>query len=340
LTGEYYIYPAQKPRPISFKGEIDWVEPNYSIYNSSSVFPKNIISDLNVGILGSYRVVSFAVYPIQYIPLNREVIFYPEVKVEISYERGKYSIPKTTERKSEIFGNMVKNMVINPEQVEQYGTSATKLLRDTIEYLIITEDSLANAFKPLADWKTKKGVPAKICSLSNIYANYPGVDNAERIWNFLTDADTIWGTMWVLIGGQCDYENDEEVVPRRNVSYIVTDWFPDYYTDEDTIPSDLYFSSLGSWDDDGDGVWGETPQNGDTVELYSKLFVGRAPVITSSQVQTFIDKTLIYEKNLPSSYLLRMFLPTAILWQSYEERQAQESISLMTPTNWKDIKLG
>ncbi|MBI4722540.1 MAG: T9SS type A sorting domain-containing protein [Candidatus Stahlbacteria bacterium] len=339
LSGEYYISPAQKPHPISFKPGIDWVEPNYSIYNSASVFPENIISDPKVGILGSYRIVSFAVYPIQYIPLNREVIFYSEVKVEISYERGKYSLPKTTERKAEIFGNMVKDMVINPEQVEHYGASAAKLLRDTVEYLIITADSLANAFKPLADWKTKKGVPAKICSLSYIYANYPGVDNAERIWNFLMDADTSWGTMWVLLGGQCDYENGEEVVPRRDVSYIVTDWFPHYYPDEDTIPSDLYFSAMGSWDDDGDGVWGETPQNGDTVELYSELFVGRAPVITSSQVQTFINKILIYEKTPPLSYLRRMFLPTAILWSTYEERPGQDSIANMTPTDWTDIKL-
>ena len=159
---------------------------------------------------------------------------------------------------------------------------------DSAEYVIITADSFKTAFQELADWKTKKGVPARVVTLDSIYVEYTGTDNAEKVRNFIIEANGTWGTIWVLLGGQCDYEWGQEIVPRRNIWYRTS--YVGNYPDEDTIPSDLYFSDLdGNWNADGDGTYGESS---DDVDFYSDVFVGRAPVRTVSQVEIFIDKVL------------------------------------------------
>lgn len=59
-----------------------------------------------------------------------------------------------------------------------------------VEYLIITADHLVDSLKPLAEWKTAKGLQTYIASLSWIEENYDGRDKAERIRNFIKYAYT------------------------------------------------------------------------------------------------------------------------------------------------------
>ncbi|MCS7250755.1 MAG: C25 family cysteine peptidase, partial [candidate division WOR-3 bacterium] len=54
-------------------------------------------------------------------------------------------------------------------------------------YLIITYDNFYPAIKELADWKTKKGVLAKVVKLSEI-----GGNNATSIKNYIINAYNNW----------------------------------------------------------------------------------------------------------------------------------------------------
>lgn len=104
-------------------------------------------------------------------------------------------------------------------------------------YLIITDDTrwnedgtrgaatpgLVAAFRRLADWKSAKGVRARVITVSDILANrfgshwVPGTtrDVQEAIRNFLQHAYTVWNTRWVLLGGDID------IVPIR---HVLGDW--------------------------------------------------------------------------------------------------------------------
>ncbi|MEJ2356354.1 MAG: C25 family cysteine peptidase, partial [candidate division WOR-3 bacterium] len=66
--------------------------------------------------------------------------------------------------------------------------------------MIITVDSFKTAFQELADWKTKKGIPAKVVTIDSIYNEYTGADNAEKVRNFIKDVNSSWGTIWILLG--------------------------------------------------------------------------------------------------------------------------------------------
>jgi hypothetical protein len=229
----------------------------------------------------------------------------------------------------ELYRGLVEHLVENPEDVAgKLGTSVDvveevgpqgfnprytpSLEGSPVEYVIITSDEFASYFQELANWKTKKGVPAVVRTVSWIEANYPGgCDTAERIRMFLKDAYESWGTTYVLLGG------DTDVVPPRYASTA-------YYGGE-SVPGDVYYSSLeGNWNADGDAVFGEAyvdeVTRGDSVDFYPDVYVGRAPVNNIVEVDTFLDKCEAYEKT-PSLwyttrnlYLAEMLFPYD--WQS------------------------
>ncbi|MDI6840954.1 MAG: C25 family cysteine peptidase [bacterium] len=362
IPGTYKICPAQPPQPISFTEQVEWVEPNEKVYSSISYYPTELVNSGHTGDMGGYRITGVFIHPIQYIPALGKLIFNSRIEFRIIYKEGIFPIPSVTLKQKEVFEDMVKTMIVNPEMVKiwnpitHYPIGSRTLPPDNIEYVVITADSFATEFQPLADWKTKKGVPAKVVTLDFIYANYSGVDNPDKIRNFIKDAHSNWGTIWVLLGGQGDFEHRQEVVPRRSVDYLDTlpllppakldsMNFCDYYI----IPSDLYFSDLtGTWNADGDNIWGEVNDGeGETedgqVDLYSDVFVGRAPARTKTQVATFVNKVITYEKNPPLDYETKILLPAVKLFSTdfgdYWGDTVNNAIADMVPADWQVSKL-
>jgi hypothetical protein len=156
---------------------------------------------------------------------------------------------------------------------------------DDTPYIIVTDASLVAAFTPLAQAHTATGLPAAIHTLQEIQSAYPvAADDAERIRFFLRDAYA-HGARFVLLGG------DAPLIPTR---IIVVDLSG---TDL-MVATDQYFACLdGSWDGDGDGIWGEWRDTNpadvsDDVVLTPHLAIGRAPVISVPEAEAFVAKTL------------------------------------------------
>jgi Peptidase family C25/FG-GAP-like repeat/FG-GAP repeat len=157
---------------------------------------------------------------------------------------------------------------------------------DNVPYVVITRAALAGAFQPLVDWKTRKGVQARVVTAEWIETRYPGVDLANKVRNFILDARARWGTSWVLLGGDVDQ------VPARLAFYDSTT--------SSYGPTDLYFSGLGgNWNANGNHVFGDAGEP----DLDPDLFVGRAPVANASEVAVFVNKALLYEQSPPAGYV-------------------------------------
>ena len=209
------------------------------------------------------------------------------------------------------------------------------VLGSPVEYVIVTSDALAPTFQQLADWKTQCGVPAVVRTLTFIRAQYPGgADDAERIRLFIRDAYARWGTKWVLLGG------DTDVIPERlalNTSFYQVEH----------IAADIYYSCLdGNWDADGNSEYGEGFQDefspGDNADLLPEVYVGRAPVSTVTEAQTFVNKTLAYEKTPTANYSANwLFFAEVLFPQPYvpggpidlDGAQLAEDILPFTDTN-------
>jgi hypothetical protein len=340
IPGVYNIFPAQKPIPFSTRKKFLFSEPKKEIYSSYYPYPEKTVEYIRTGNLCGYRLAVIRVYPVRYIPAEKEIKLLTAISFTVTYENGLNPTGPVSSLQKSIFSERVKKMVVNPEEVKMWGPASSRQLDVEPVYYIITDPSFVSGFEPLRDWKTKKGVPAEIVTTDWIYSNYSGVDNPDKIRNFIkARADS--GGLWFLLGGQCDHEHGEEFVPRRDA------WFCEVgaggYPDEDTIPCDLYYADLdGTWDGNGNGTYGEF---GDGIDMYADVYVGRAPVKTIAQVNDFVNKVLIYEKTPPAGYAKRIMLPAVqlfwILLHGFDwyGSTVNNAIADILPSDWTVVEL-
>lgn len=153
-----------------------------------------------------------------------------------------------------------------------------------VEYLVVTSQSLAEAYQRLVDYKNAIGLTTKLALVEDILASYSGRDDAEKLREHLKEFYAEGGR-YVLLGG------DETVVPIRYAYH--------YRTTSDLAinylqVSDLYFADVdGDWNADGDNVWGE--RYDDDADLTHELLVGRLPLSDSTEVSNYISKLIAYE---------------------------------------------
>jgi len=89
---------------------------------------------------------------------------------------------------------------------------------------------------------------------------------------------------------------DDSIIPHRALHTEMIDWEGEEKISE--IPSDAYYACLdGSWDDDGDFIFGENENNSITDEgdYYAEVYLGRAPVETSYEASVFVNKVISFE---------------------------------------------
>ncbi len=276
---------------------------------------------LKAEVLGNYtfgenRIVNLKIYPINFNPESKEELSIKDLKIEIScspafgVEGNKSSRDPFSDK---IINRALKSIVDNKEDVPpyyykpfigNYTPSGKSTLRqvDCSPYIVITADSLKDAFQPLINWITRKGIRATVIPLDTILAYYSGdpisgiYDSAGAIRGFLIDKYP-QGLQWVLLGG------DEEIVPVR-YGFSTGDGEVDM-----APPSDLYYSDLnGNWNVDGDEFYGEFVD--DSVDPYPELFVGRIPCNNRIEAENWVSKVLSYEQNPGNgnpSYLRRAF---------------------------------
>ncbi len=309
LPGNYLLYPVQPPQILS-KGEpTPFVQPKPTIYNSS-IYPQKIVEYKGAGSLSGYRVASFLAYPLQYLPAKGLLRFYSQVDFAVRLVPGpKHFSSKRSKRAEEAVQRIVGSLVLNRQAMGKDQSRRAKvptlLPPGEFEYLIITDDLYVPYFKPLADWKLKKGLRDTIVTTSWIYSTYSGYDHPEQIRNFLKDAYQNWGTVWVLLGG------DTNIIPAR-IAYAMTCEAGYQPEDEDSIPCDLYYSDLdGTWDLNGNHIYGEVA---DSVDMWPDIWVGRASVGSLQETQAWVGKVLTYEKSPPTDYQLAMLFAAMVLW--------------------------
>lgn len=306
LEGSFQIFPVQTPQILSAVKKIIFTEPNPEIYNARHPYPKNPVESTGQGVFRSSTLANFIVHPVQYFPADNQLCFYPEVTFSVEYEITAGEAKAQNDRE-QIFRQLAQkltgNEILQPTDV-QPNITATTLEPGYYPYIIITKDEHVPDFQPLADWKTKKGVPAKIITTQWLIQNYrAGSTNIIRARNFLKDAVQQWGTVWVLAGG------DTNILPVKKC-FAMDCKYGDY--SENYIPCDLYISDLDcTWNANNNGVFGETD---DAVDLYPDIFVGRAPCENGTEIRNFVNKLLVYEKNPDSDYILRMLMAAEILW--------------------------
>jgi hypothetical protein len=191
-----------------------------------------------------------------------------------------------------------------------YAGSCTK--KDTTEtqktmmsansdMVIIAPEIFSESLQPLITHKNNHGVKTFLKTTEDIYREYTGRDDAEKIKFFIKDAIESNNIKYVLLLGGRQGQGFKWFVPCR---YSNVD---DGFVDKQFI-SDLYFADIykengefEDWDSNGNGIFAEWysdhPLASDIMDLKPDVAVGRLPCRNENEVTSIVEKIIEYENN-------------------------------------------
>jgi len=279
IQGTYNLETAQTPQKIG-------TNSNYRKLKFSGIFPEKDYLYTGTQIFKGYKISFIQIYPVKYISSTKEIEISKNVYVEISFKESlkkleKTFISKVRGIKEDI--EEVKKLVDNSAYISDYKSRKGSSLGG-YKYVVITADELQGSFSSLIASKISSGLSATIVTTDYIYSNFDGVDNQERIRNFIIWAYNNWNTHYVLLGG------DVDVVPIRY-------FYNPVEGSSNPIPTDMYYSNLdGTFDYDNDGIYGEPNDGvgGGDIDFLPEVYVGRAPVDTPEEADNFVNKVSEY----------------------------------------------
>ncbi|MCU0857973.1 MAG: C25 family cysteine peptidase, partial [Pontiellaceae bacterium] len=306
LRRDIDVIPVQPPQPLS-QPRTARVPKDAAAYARADRIPVTQAVLTGTHTLRGYSLATVRLNPLRYVPAARELYLAPRLTVSVVYDAPKAALRAPT-RHADSVRKLVQSLVVNPDALNaEPDLSATDelLLPDgAVDYLIITTGALTNAFQTLADHRAQfSGLSTRVMSVEEIAATYAGTDLQMQIRNCISNHYASMGTLYVVLGG------DDTVVPDRDC-YVECGPYV-----ESQMPTDLYYSGLdGTWNADGDVIYGETSDN---VDLGWDVIVGRIPVRTADQAAGYINKLMSCETNVPVELTHKILLGGALLWDSY-----------------------
>ncbi len=301
LARNITVYPSQ---PAVFIGgpAPAFCSPDPDIYLRDSVFPSEEGVLLKTGSMRGNCFASVRLNPVRYNPVKRELYLVTGFSVSVSYVNNP-DAPRFLPARSGMFRAAVKDMVVNPEEMDQVSSGPVPLA--VLDYLIITDAALEASFQVLADHRTDHdGLTTSVVTVEDIAVSYTGADLQEKIRKCIDYNVSTNGTAWVVLGG------DDTVVPDRDCPATSVTSITD-------MPTDLYYSDLdGTWDDEGtpDGIYGEPEDNPD---MMPDVIVGRIPVQTAAQAGSYINKLISYELSPPAGLSEKVLMMGVWCWDTY-----------------------
>ncbi len=313
IPGNFFVMPGQPPLPVGQRDAEAHVDPEPAVYESNIPYPGDLATLDHQSNLAGQQIVHITVYPVDYMPSQRKLQLHTRVELTVhcvpddaSENAFQEEYYRFTEHQRRLYEDMLKTMVANPEQIHVYprkGEPSPLVPPGAYDHVIITTSALESYFQPLIHWHMKKGIRDTVITTEWIYANYTGPDDTLMIRQFVIDANTNWGTMYFLMGGE------GTSVPYAERHY--------YGSSPDQIaPGDQYYSDF---DDD----W------------VHEVYVGRVSGDGDTQINTFINKVLKYEKDPPlTDYPAEVLLIGMDLDDDTPAELLKDSIATFVPSQF------
>jgi hypothetical protein len=274
------------------------------VYDDPDPYPNDWISyyaggGLSFGEHTSY--LSVRVYPARYFPVENQLWYIEEITVTISY--------------------------IEPDE---------PLIDDTDMYdlLIISPEKFITDLQPLINHKNINDIKTVVMTTQEIYGEYSGRDNQEKIKYAIKDAIESWDIKYVLLVGGLDGQSRSWNIPvrRSHVVPLVEQEYP-----EPSFISDLYYADIfdseggfSSWDSNENNIFAEWNQdNRDVMDVYPDVYLGRLACRDKYDVKIMVDKITTYEKyKSPDSWFKNFAIITGDHWNDTQHINEGELIAL------------
>lgn len=282
--------PVSKPSP-------DRTVKNLDIYNTDRAYPYVDYEVLGTQFYRGYQLAVINIYPFKYNPISRQLTAYSSFNLNLNTV---YDAATAEYQASFISSDLqtlkqLQDMTINHEVISSYSSASalrnyapkSRLidLSTPRKMIVITDAIRAPWFTDYVAWRSSLGVSTGVFLTGDIYSEYPGVDNADKVRNFIIDAYQSWATSatpleYVILGG------DDEIVPERGAYGEVGS------TVDARMPVDLYYGCLdGTWNSNNNDVWGEVSDN---VDMVPEVHVGRFPAESIGEFNNIFRKIRYY----------------------------------------------
>ena len=286
-----------------------------AVYASADPFPASPSSEGRTSWKNGVAFYEFNLSPVVYVPATGVVSAYRDISVTLTLAPARLRVgaPVDTDHAPFISAErarVVGELVDNPAVVAGYEAAAPSRLKaapavsavssvvyappalpcsssESYDHVVITGESLTNAFQSLVQYRRKRGVASTMVTVEDIMKAYGhSGDRQFTIREFIKDAYATWGVEYVVLGG------DTSIIPVRGLHC------ESGLGDVDEIPSDLYYQCLdGDFDGNGNGTYGEPDDgpNGTDVDLFPEVKIGRVSVETEKEFQNWFYKMCKYD---------------------------------------------
>ena len=281
VEGNISLFPYQPSRTMNDTEKRDLVI-NEAIYASKGVYPAENHGVVTTQYKNGYGFANATFTPVQYIPSEGKVMYARTANVRVNTKASKADHSNMLWGNQEV-KNAVRRLAQNPEMVDTYNTKGREVTG--YDVLIITGADFVNGYTEYCSYYNSIGMRNQIVTTDDIYASMTGVDNQDKIRNYIIQEYQNNGILMVVLGG------DVNIVPYRGFYCAVQS---SSLYESSNIPADLYYSGLdGTWNDDGDDRWGEPGED----DLYPEIGISRMSFKTAAELQNMIHKTLSYQQS-------------------------------------------
>jgi len=320
MTLSKFVKPAPEPTPLDDLNKMSTdANLDYSIYNSCQIYPTESFTYSTGGGLNNNEHVTFLsvkCYPVCYSPGLNKIYYSNDIEIEVVYNPPSHSV--------------------------NYNGD--------YDLVIIAPSKFENLLNELVEHKNNYGVNTLLKTTEEIYSEYSGYDNPEKIKYFLKDSVEEYGIEYALIVGDID------LVPIRYSSFEA--W------GEEDLPTDMYYADLYNsegdflnWDSNGNKKYGEWDwRDGpiDEIDLHPDIKIGRLPCRNKIEVLITLNKIIDYETNSNgATWLNKIILMGGDTFPNHgviegevvteeisQEMSTFESIKLWTSTgNFRPLKI-
>lgn len=270
---------ASKPFSPSTSNTYSKTNKDNSIYDSNTQYPSTWYNyNIGVGLDGREHVtyLTIQLYPVRYSPAKNIIQYSNNMEITITYETP-------------------KNPVIFPDEYDLVIISPTKFTTD---------------LQPLITHKENMNIKTKLYTTEDIYQEYEGKDQQEKIKYFIKHAIEEWGVSYVLLFGGMNGQNFFSWHVPIQYSYLCNGG-------ENRFISDLYYSDIYKYDDTVGFTFDDWDSNNnnicaewysfissekpytrtiiDMLDMYPDVYIGRLPCRYKFQVKNLVNRIINYE---------------------------------------------
>ena len=247
------------------------IKKDIKIYAQTELYPESWhTTHKGIGLQKDTHVVylTIQIFPVRYSPGNQQIKYWSSLDLSITYE--------------------------SPSQPFITG--------DDIDMVIITPQFFTRFLEPLVNHKNDIGINTTVKTTQEIYSEFSGRDDAEKIKKYIQTAIEENGVRYILLfGGMKGQRFWSYHIPIRYSNLDDASNFETHYI------SDLYYADIykydnvtgyefDDWDSNQNNVFAEwNTDNKDILDMYPDVYLGRIPCRYFFEIPTLVNRIISYE---------------------------------------------